>query len=359
MHRDLNPTDHDFPDGGAPASGPPTMPAPRVIAIVLTALVLGALLNAEALLATAERQPFGTTRTVAVGLAQPLAEFSRTIRFTAPRSAIEELLRGDPGLVLAQPQPAPPTEAAGVGDPSPTPSATVPATAEVTPSPTPSPTPTERVITAADPLRVYVAGDSMVGQFGPAMQNLGEDTGVVTTEVRYEFSSGLTRPDFIDWPKEMVKVGRTLDPDVIVFFIGGNDPQPLKLDDVVYEPGEGPWVEEYRSRVSTFMQQLVDDGRRVYWVGMPIARDADYSERMAMLNGIYASEAEAHEAVTFVPSWDLFAGPDGRFSEYLPNAKGEVVDMRLNDGIHLTTAGAYRLARVVFDAIAADFGLPE
>lgn len=334
----------------------PTMPARRVVAIVLSSLMLGALLNAEPLLETAERQPFGTTRSLAVGLARPLVEVSQALRFNAPRSALADLLRDEPDLVLAEPDPAPPTEAAGVDGPDAAASPTSATTAS--PTPTPSPTPTERVVSASDPLRVYVAGDSMVGQFGPAMQNLGEDTGVVTTEVRYEFSSGLTRPDFIDWPKEMVKVGRTLDPDVIVFFIGGNDPQPLKLDDVVYEPGDGPWVEEYRSRVRSFMQQLVDDGRHVYWVGMPIARDADYSARMAMLNEIYASEAEPHDTVTFVPSWDLFAGPDGRFSEYLPNDEGEVVDMRLNDGIHLTTAGAYRIARVVFASIASDFELP-
>ncbi|MDX1621251.1 MAG: hypothetical protein R3320_09690, partial [Nitriliruptorales bacterium] len=104
--------------------------------------------------------------------------------------------------------------------------------------------------------------------------------------------------------------------------------------------------------------QLDEQGLDVYWVGMPIARDADYSAKMELLNGIYAAESESYESITFIRSWELFAGPDGRFSEYLPNRNGDVVDMRLNDGIHLTTAGAYRLARLVVAEIASAWGLP-
>ena len=355
MHRELT-GDQPTPEGVPPAAAgsvteAPTMPARRVIAIALGALVIGALLNAQSLLETAERQPFGTTRTVAMAFAEPLARISSTLRLDHPRSAIDGVLHPQPELVVAEPEPEATSEApAAVSSPTPAPT--------TQPSPSPSPTPTERVVTAEEPLRVYVAGDSMVGQFGPAMVDLLDDTGVVTAESRAEFASGLTRPDFIDWPSEISKLAVTSDPEVLVFIIGGNDPQPMKLDGVVYEPGDDAWVEEYTSRVASFMAQLDDQGLDVYWVGMPIARDADYSAKMELLNGIYATESERYESITFVRSWDLFAGPDGRFSEYLPNRNGDVVDMRLNDGIHLTTAGAYRLARLVVAEIASAWDLP-
>ncbi|MDX1659136.1 MAG: hypothetical protein R3343_09990, partial [Nitriliruptorales bacterium] len=197
MHRKLT-GDQPAPDGVPPASDGagtegPTMPARRVIAIVIGALVIGALLNAQSLLETAERQRFGTTRTVAMAFAEPLARISSSLRLDRPRSAIDALLHPEPDIIVAEPEPEPTSE---VPEPasSPTTAPTVP------PSPTPSPTPTQRVVTAEDPLRVYVAGDSMVGQFGPAMVDLLDDTGVVTAESRAEFASGLTRPDFIDWP---------------------------------------------------------------------------------------------------------------------------------------------------------------
>lgn len=335
------------PPSGAAA---PTMTARRVIAVVLAALVLGTLLNAESLEATAERQPFGTRRDVALALIGPVADLSRAVGLSRPRAWLEAALHPDPDVVVAEPAPSPTPEATSEPATAPSPTAA--------PSPTPSPTPTPRVVSAADPLVMYVGGDSMVGQFGPAMQNLGDRTGMVTSTVQYEFSSGLTRPDFIDWPARMAEVGATLSPDVFVFFIGGNDAQPLKLDGVVYEPEAPEWQAEYDRRVDAFMEQLAESGMRTYWVGMPIARDAGYSERMRMLNAIYERHAAEHAEITFVSTWDLFAGPDGQFSEYLPDDDGDVVDMRLNDGIHLTTAGAYRAARVVFGHIREDWELP-
>ena len=101
MHRELPPDELGTePTGAEPA--PPTMPARRVITIVLAALTLGALFNAEYLLETAERQPFGATRSIAVAFAEPLASVSNALKLTAPRSAVEDLLRGDPALVLAE-----------------------------------------------------------------------------------------------------------------------------------------------------------------------------------------------------------------------------------------------------------------
>jgi hypothetical protein len=216
-----------------------------------------------------------------------------------------------------------------------------------------------RQITADDPLTMYIGGDSMVGQFGMALADLTDDTGMIaTTEILYEFGSGLSRPDFIDWPVLMEGVSAEQDPEVIVLYFGGNDAQPLKIDDVVYEPEDAEWQAEYRSRVNALMTQLQDAGHDIYWMGMPIPRSETLQTRYLMLNEIYQSEADAHDAVVYIPAWDVFTGPDGGFSEFLPNASGELVDMRLDDGIHYTTAGAYRIARVAADRIIADYDIP-
>jgi hypothetical protein len=109
--------------------------------------------------------------------------------------------------------------------------------------------------------------------------------------------------------------------------------------------------------VGDLMAELDEDGRDVYWMGMPIVRSDDFRQKVEVLNEIYRSEADRFESVTFVDSWSVFTGPDGGFSEYLTDSDGDLVDMRLNDGIHLTTAGGIRLAEVAFDIIAADWGI--
>jgi hypothetical protein len=323
------------------------MPAGHALVVVVVALVLGALFNAGDLRATAERQPFGWQRTVALAAARPLDATSRALRLDRPRAAID--------VALGRAQPTRDVAAAAEASARPSPAAPE----APSPSPTPSPSePARREVTAAEPLRLYVGGDSMVGQFGPAMANLADKSGMVDAEFVYEFESGLTRPDFIDWPARLREVGETIDPDAVVLFFGGNDAQPLKIDGTVYEPGAPEWQAEYRSRVDAFMDQLVAAGRDVYWMGMPIVKSPTFQPRVDMLNAIYASEAEAHDGVTFVPTHDLFAGPDGTYSEYLPDASGDTVDMRLNDGVHFTTAGAQRLADVVFPLIAGNWDIP-
>ncbi|MDQ3974806.1 MAG: DUF459 domain-containing protein, partial [Actinomycetota bacterium] len=223
----------------------------------------------------------------------------------------------------------------------------------------PASQPAPRTPTRAEPLRLFVGGDSMVGQFGPALSNLARRTGVIDAEFEYEFSSGLTRPDFVDWPARLREVGRSQDPEVLVLIFGGNDAQDLKSGDRLVPLGTPQWRAEYRQRVAQVMDQLGADGRRVFWVGMPIVRSATFEERVRMLNEIYRTEAAAHPSVTYVDSWDLFAGPDGRYAEYLPDETGALTDMRLNDGIHLTTAGAQRLAAQVMALVAAEWALPE
>ncbi len=324
-----------------PSPPRPTMPAGVALAVMVVALLLGLFLNAEDILRTAERQPAGPARSAAVFLARPVAAASDLLRLDRPRHAIDLAL-----------------DRAEATD-------TTPATTTTTTSvPVPATTATTgveaaRVYTTADPLRVYVGGDSMVGQFGPMLENLAEGTAYATVEVRYEFESGLTRPDFIDWNVVLAEAASTHNPEVVVLFFGGNDAQDIRIDGV-WEPfGTDEWVAEYRRRVQQVMETVTSEGRELWWVGMPVVRSASFREKLAVLNEIFDSEAAAHEGVAYIDSWTPFTGPDGNFSEFLPDATGDVVDMRLNDGVHFTTAGGQKLAAIVWGDIAAQFGLPE
>lgn len=315
------------------------MPAGHVIAVVLLSLVVGLLLNAPDIRETADRQEAGWKRDLAVAVIQPFEWFSKTFRLDVPHNLIDGALGRQRESV------------------EPVVSTTTSAVAVATTTTTAAPT--RRSVTAEAPLRMFIGGDSMVGQFGPMLENRAEDSGLVeVTEVIYEFSSGLTRPDFLDWPVRLREVQTQQDPEAIVLFFGGNDGQAIQIDGTWYEFGSPEWLAEYRARVGALMDELNGSGRDVYWMGMPIVRDADFRQKVEVMNEIYRSEADAFDLVTYVDSWPVFTGPDGGYSEYLTDENGDLVDMRLNDGIHLTTAGAIRLARVTFELIAENWSLP-
>jgi hypothetical protein len=325
----------------ATSPSPRTMPAGQVIAVTILALVIGLILNAPDIRRTAERQEAGWKRDVAIAMIQPFDWFARTFRLDAPHNLVDAAI-GHRDAV----------------DSSSTSTTTAPAPVAMPEPATTTTAPSRREVTAADPLRIFIGGDSMVGQFGPMLENTAEAGGLVeVTEVLYEFSSGLTRPDFLDWPVRLREIRESQDPDVIVLFFGGNDAQAIQIDGTWHEFGSETWMAEYRQRVGDLMAELDEDGRDVYWMGMPIVRSDDFRRKVEVLNEIYRSEAERFDSVNFVDSWSVFAGADGGFSEYLTDANGDLVDMRLNDGIHLTTAGGIRLAEVTFRVIADNWGL--
>lgn len=368
-------------DGAAADSTARRWAAGHVLVAVVIALAVGALLNAQSLLATAQRQPFGWQRDVAVAVASPVASLSAAVGLDRPHAAITSALGRSPdgsdGGAVVDEQPgagaAQPT-ARATAEPSDGPSdvAAGPTTPTATTRPTASatPTPTEPAgpmgldrgpVTAQDPLELYIAGDSMVEiQFGIAVEDLADDTGMVdTVEVDFDRGSGLARPDYIDWPARLARASENVAPDVMLVYFGGNDAQPLEIDGAVHEPTDPEWQAEYRSRVAGLMDQLTEAGHHVYWMGLPIPSGQEMQVKFGILNDIYSSEATQRDGVTYVDMWDLFARPDGSYSEYLVDQDGDEQDMRLEDGIHYSTAGAYRAARSTLARIAEDFDIPE
>ncbi len=316
-------------------------PAGHVIVVVVVALLLGLLVNAEDIRRTAQRQEQGWVRTTTLALAEPIYAISHALRLDRPRAAIDELLgraeAAEPEV--AQPPPAPATPVI--------PTTAVPGLPE------------RRQVSVDDPLVMYIGGDSMVGQFGPMLQNRLGESGLVESEVVYEFESGLSRPDFIDWPERLRRVGEELDPDVVVLYFGGNDGQAIYVDENTWiDLGTPEWEAEYRRRVDEVMTLLVEQGRWVYWMGLPVVESDTFQPRIDLMNRVYEEVAADHPMVTFFPAEPIFTGPDGGYAEFLPNSDGEVVDMRLDDGVHYTTAGAIYLVDHLYPMIADDWALP-
>lgn len=330
------------------------MAAGHVIVVVIVALLGGGVLNARALADAAERQPFGWKRTAAVVAAAPFRGIASITSLDRPHDALARTAAGAFGAEEDPEQPAeepvaqvPPTQApADPGEPTPTPEPTE--TAE------PRAPPTRR-----DPLRLWVGGDSLTSEFGPALADRLARTELGEADVEYRFSTGLARPDYFDWPARLRQIVAKRDPDVFVVMFGANDGQNLAVGGTVLPFESAEWETEYAKRVNRVMRALAGDGRTVVWVGQPIMASADFDQKMQTLNGIYRAQARRHDDVTYIDTRELFSGPDGTFSAYLQDADGQSTLMRQQDGVHFTRAGGERLTTVVFGVIDEQWGLGE
>src|SRR4029079_19262660 len=135
------------------------------IVVLALALFLAALLQAEGLRKQAEIQPRGFQRDVALRITKPLVSFSRALHLTTPRHELQVAIGRrheddiDTQVHLNLPPPA-----------------TTPPVVTHKPKP---PKHVKPLYTAAHPLRVWVAGDSLAQVPGDALERSGRAIDVV------------------------------------------------------------------------------------------------------------------------------------------------------------------------------------
>lgn len=213
---------------------------------------------------------------------------------------------------------------------------------------------------APEPLRLWVGGDSTAVYMGAALANVAASSGGTVTGQKYTISSGLSRPDFFDWPDYLAGELAQAQPNVVVLMVGANDAQGVVTPDghaVSTTPLSPEWRAAYSERVGATMETMAAPGRLVVWVGQPVMGPPEYNDRMRVLSAIFREQAEVHPGVLFVDSYALFADTDGQFQVSLVE-DGSPVTMRTSDGIHFTTAGGAYLAAAVMQEIRAHKDLP-
>lgn len=356
------------PSGRRPANGGGRRlwPAGYAFLILLGALVIGSFLNAQGLRKTAYNMEPGIGRDLAMALTKPLVEVSAFLRLDRPRQGIQEVIgRGgadtiDTAVIVF---PVTPEKTGGSGETrsAAEPGATTGGTNGTTPGKTGSTStgkaeeapPAKEAFTPKKRLRVWVAGDSLAITPGQSIERiLGANKAINPLGTDGRVSTGLERPDVFNWFTHIPQELRRLDPNVVVISFGANDdhgymtglPEGVEVDDFATKA----WVKEYRRRVGGLMDTVTRDGRLLIWIGVPITRSPEQSERFRVLNTVYQTEAAKRPGkVFFVNTYKLFQDENGNYADYLPKANGELVHVRAPDGVHFQPEGGDWIAREV------------
>lgn len=307
-------------------------PAGQLLVVMLGALLVAALVNADAMVERAERKPIGPGRDRSLLIWHPVQDLAHLTQLHRLRQLGDLVVGDDDGgddLVAAV------ADEESVG-----PMAPEEAVRPVLRSPT-----------AADPLRVYIGGDSVVRDAGESFLRLAAADPTLRSGLHYEIATGLSRPDYYDWPAAIAADAAAQRPEVAFIMFGGNDGQGIvSADGTVHETVDSPgWRAEYGRRVAAVMDSLRAEDRLVFWIGQPPMRSAGFDGRIDVINAVVAEQAADRPWVTFVDTSSVLGGPDGSYVERLP---GSDEDLRQSDGIHLSRAGADRLARHLLSIIA-------
>jgi hypothetical protein len=224
-------------------------------------------------------------------------------------------------------------------------------------------------LTDSDPLRLWVGGDSLAGSLGTSLGTIAGATGVVQPYFDSRVSSGLTNPTFFDWPSHAEKEMTRLNPEIVVFIIGANDylaptttttttsttvdPNvPTSPSTTIPAPPE-PWKVDYAQRVDAMLTSLSAPDRTVIWVGPPPFKNEQNNVAIQQISEVSKAVIAMHPDAVFVDDYAMFLDANGKYTDRLPDANGNLIPMRSGDGVHFTTEGGNQLARAVFDVVDA------
>ncbi len=344
------------------------MPAGMVLVVVVAALLVAMFVSADSInrKASSRRNNSDLRKTTA----NAVASVSEALKLDLPAKSVDDAVAPYIGHerktdnvssddIVAQrrareaaagetaaPAPAsttpPTTGAGGVAPASSAPPSTAPDLRPKLPAPTPD-----------KPLKLWVGGDSIAYEPGIAMTNIAAKTKLFNVTVDSRASTGLTRPDFFNWPqyldRDIVPIGggAGLNPDVMIIMFGGNDAQGIPMPPPVggYLLGTPEWQKEYRQRVGDTMDLLksTKNDRLVMWIGAPIMSSKSV-QHLDQLNYIYYTEAKKRPWVVFLDSWSYFTDPAGVYNRTLTGADGQPHVVRAKDDVHLNNLGGDWLA---------------
>ncbi len=343
-------------------------------------LVLVSFLTSASLVDIADRMEFGPERDRWLSAALVVDEASHTLYLDRPGDWIRSVVSYEEGPGVKSPADdvilgelalsdigldqlaAPPSDSRESGEPeAPTDGVAVgPETSdpnEVSTDPgeesVPEPeVPALRSITPQDPLRIWLGGDSL-GQFMAAHIAYRiappERTDI---DIDYHISTGLARPDYFDWPARLSEViSSETAPEAIVYMVGGNDDQAMRLQSSVLEVSTPEWLEEYRRRVGLIMDVTGYEDTRLFWVLLPPMQDERREIISSQINQIVTSQAEMRPWVSVVDIDDLLVDDDGNYGRFVDDPAGEQQLARQPDGVHITETGSRWVADRLWEEI--------
>ena len=330
--------------------------AGRAIGTVLLAAVLAALLCADSLVRVAEGLALGTRREVALAVTHPIQDLSHAFGFHLPRLWLVEATGGD--LPSAPPAGGDLRVPSAVATTSTTTKEVADlAVATTAPTTTTTTLPPRRVPTAEDPLRVAMMGDSIMGEISGGLGRLLQDDPRVRITAEAHVSTGLARPDRLDWPAYLDQQLPAIGAEVVFLSFGGNDDQDMLAADGTRLPllSQG-WQDEYARRVALVMDVAAQRDRSVVWLGLPAQRPEQLDVVKDVMNATAAAQAALRPRVTYVDVGAVLT-PDGSYSDVLLQPDGTTIRVRSGDGVHVTAAGGDVLAATLLAAFAEEWNL--
>jgi hypothetical protein len=317
--------------------------AQRGIALAFLGLGLAALLDARGLRKTAEIQRHGLVRDASVAVTRGLVDVSGALYLDRPRRRLQVAIgrehddQIDTRISFRLPPPAGPLPV-----PASHPRGAHPRAPHRQHRAHRQPLP---VFTAAHPLRVWVAGDSLAQVPGEALERLAAHVRPLDVlGVESRVSTGLGQPALYNWFTRIAQAIPELHPNVAVLSFGADDEHDylggVPAGRKIGKLGSPSWKAEYLRRVDGVTRELNAAHVYVVWLGLPVPGSDGYMKGFRVVNDVLRRAALRHrQRAAYIDTWHLLDNGHSGYTPYVRGAHGRLILARAADGIHYTAAG--------------------
>lgn len=207
-----------------------------------------------------------------------------------------------------------------------------------------------------------IIGDSLIeGGVGTELEKRLLNNNVRHVKRQGKSSTGLLHPERLDWYAELDKIFAERTYDVVIIMFGLNDLADISDSNGKHLLGTPSWQSAYARKVDQMMQKVLRQGRakRIIWLGAPIAPD-NYkyahinNTNIQMINNLYRAVLPRYPNTIFIDTYYIYT-INGKWTPVITDQRGEVQQVRTQDGIHITYAGGRIMTDIVIQIMRANY----
>lgn len=206
------------------------------------------------------------------------------------------------------------------------------------------------------PVRVLLTGDSLMEGLGPQMKRELAGYGNLELIPIGKKSTGLSRPDFYNWPQVMKEHLEKDRPQIVIMWVGTNDPQNIYGMTGLGEPCSKAWQRAYWGKIREMIALVRQYKATFILMGPPVMKEEELDGQLAVINRLM--EWTCRKAgVRYLDTRPLLADRQGRFQQSGPMPDGRTAVLRTRDAVHITADGNMLVMRALLPYLSAS--LPQ
>ena len=194
--------------------------------------------------------------------------------------------------------------------------------------------------------KVLLAGDSLMQGPAAVLVKSFKDKGIIPIN-KSKISTGLSYPQFFDWPLTIKNIVEKENVNSVVVFLGANDTFNIYDGAKVYPVGTDEWLKVYQKRVTSIAEHLRAQNVTLIWLGMPAMNRSDIQPYVSKMNSIFRDVVTKYDGI-YIDSAKVLGGNESRFNSFLLEKNRRVI-VRTEDGVHFTPAGWSILSDSILD----------